>query len=193
MNTIAISRSRFAAERLVLSFVMAGIVALLAQIRIPLPWTPVPITGSTLGAIFAGVLLGDVWGGVSMLLYLTLGAAGLPVFTGFKGGPEVFYGPTAGYLIGYVVTAFAIGHITDNYPKARGFLPLLGIMAAFSALILLLGSAYLGVWLRAVTGREAGFTESFTIGFLPFIPGDIIKSFAAAAVAGLITPKESYK
>ncbi|HOX10281.1 MAG TPA: biotin transporter BioY [Candidatus Omnitrophota bacterium] len=182
-----------AAEKLALSFVMACAIALLAQVRIPLPWTPVPITGSTLGAVFAGVLLGNVWGGVSMLLYLTLGAAGLPVFTGFKGGPEVFMGPTAGYLLGFVITAFAMGYITDNFAKARRFLPMLMIMLAFNALILTLGSLYLGIWMNAATGRAAGVPEALWMGAVPFIPGDVIKSFAAAAIAGLITPKESYK
>ncbi|MFA5334810.1 MAG: biotin transporter BioY [Candidatus Omnitrophota bacterium] len=181
------------AEKLALSLAMAGVIALLAQVRIPLPWTPVPITGSTFGAVFAGVLLGNVWGGISVMIYLTLGAAGLPVFTGFKGGTEVFLGPTAGYLSGFVIVAFLIGHITDNYAKARRFLPMLTLMLASSAVILALGSAYLGVWLHAVTGRAPGVSETLWMGAIPFIPGDVIKSFAAAAIAGLITPKESYK
>jgi biotin transport system substrate-specific component len=182
-----------AAEKLALALMMAGVVALLAQVRIPLPWTPVPITGSTFGAVLAGVLLGNVWGGISMLIYLTLGAAGLPVFTGFKGGTEVFLGPTAGYLFGFVVAAFLIGYITDNYAKARRFLPLLTLMLASNAVILALGSTYLGIWLHAVMGRTPGVSEILWMGAIPFIPGDVIKSFAAAAIAGLITPKESYK
>lgn len=70
---------------------------------------------------------------------------------------------------------------------------MLMLMLASSAVILALGSAYLGVWLHAVTGRAPGVSEILWMGAIPFIPGDVIKSFAAAAIAGLITPKESYK
>ena len=181
------------AEKLTLAFLMAGFMVILAQIRIPLPWTPVPITGSTFGAIFAGVLLGNVWGGISMLIYVALGAAGLPVFTGFKAGAAVLLGPTAGYLLGFVVTAFLIGHITDNYAKARKFLPLFNLMLVSSALILVLGSAYLWIWLSAVKGQGVYLGEVLWMGFIPFIPGDIIKSLIAALIATSIIPKESYK
>ena len=181
------------AEKLTLAFMAAGFMVVLAQIRIVLPWTPVPITGSTFGAIFAGVLLGNVWGGVSILIYLTLGAVGLPVFAGFKGGMAAFFGPTAGYLLGFVITAFFIGYVTDNFTKARKFLPLFNLMLISSAFILALGSAYLGIWLSAVKGQGASIGEILWMGFIPFIPGDIIKSLIAAGIAASITPKESYK
>lgn len=181
------------AEKLTLAFMMVGLMAILAQIRIVLPWTPVPITGSTFGAIFAGVLLGNIWGGVSVLIYITLGAVGAPVFSGFKSGSAVLLGPTAGYLMGFVVTAFLIGYITDNYEKSRKFLPLFSLMLISSAIILALGSAYLGIWVSAVKGQGASLSEILWMGFIPFIPGDIIKSFIAAIIAASITPKESYK
>ncbi|MDD4879482.1 MAG: biotin transporter BioY [Candidatus Omnitrophica bacterium] len=181
------------AEKLTLAFLMVGLMAVLAQVRIPLPWTPVPITGSTFGAIFAGVLLGNAWGGISMLLYIALGTAGLPVFTGFKGGAAVLLGPTAGYLLGFVVTAFLIGYITDNYAKARRFLPLFNILVVSSMIILAFGSVHLWMWLGAVKGQSASLGEVLWMGFIPFIPGDIIKSFIAALIATSITPKESYK
>jgi len=181
------------AEKLTLAFFMVGLMAILAQIRIVLPWTPVPITGSTFGAIFAGVLLGNVWGGISVLIYITLGAIGAPIFAGFKGGAAVLLGPTAGYLIGFVVAAFLIGYITDNYEKSRKFLPLFGLMLISSAIILAMGSAYLSIWVSAVKGQGSSLSEILWMGFIPFIPGDIIKSFIAASIAASITPKESYK
>ena len=181
------------AEKLTLAFLMAGLMVILAQIRIVLPWTPVPITGSTFGAIFAGVLLGNIWGGVSVLIYITLGAVGAPVFAGFKSGTAALLGPTAGYLIGFAVTAFLIGYITDNYEKSRKFLPLFSLMLISSAIILAIGSAYLGIWVSAVKGQGASLSEILWMGFIPFIPGDIIKSFIAAFIAASITPKESYK
>ncbi len=181
------------AKKLALAFLMAAVMVILAQVRIPLPWTPVPITGSTFGAIFAGVLLGNVWGGISMLIYVTLGAAGLPVFTGLKGGAAVLFGPTAGYLIGFVAASFLIGYVTDNYAKARKFLSMFNLMLISSALILALGSAYLWIWLSAVKGQGASLGEVLWMGFIPFIPGDMIKSVIAALIATSIIPKESYK
>ena len=180
-------------KKLVLALSMAGLMAVLAQVRIALPWTPIPITGSTFGAIFAGVLLGNMWGGISVLLYIVLGLAGLPVFTGFKGGTAVLLGPTAGYLLGFAVTAFLIGYITDTYEKSRKFLTLFCLMLASSAIILALGSICLGIWLGAVKGQGVSLGEILWMGFIPFIPGDIIKSFIAALVAVSIIPKESYK
>ena len=181
------------AEKLTLAFLMVGLMAVLAQVRIPLPWTPVPITGSTFAALFAGVLLGNVWGGISMLLYIALGAAGLPIFTGFKGGAAVLLGPTAGYLLGYAAVSFSIGYIMDNYAKARRFLPLFNIMLVSSAVILAFGSAYLAIWLGAVKGQGASLSEVLWMGFIPFIPGDIFKSLVAALIAASIMPKENYK
>jgi len=193
MQAIVFSwRSHLALEKkLALSLAMAFIIALLAQVRIPLPWTPVPITGSTFGVIFAGIILGNIWGGVSRLMYLALGAAGLPVFTGFNSGTGVFFGPTSGYLFGYVLSAFIIGYIVDYHAKARKFLPMLNIMLFCSALILLMGSIYLGIWAAAVTGRPISISEALWMGAVPFVPGDVIKSFIAAGIAGLILPRES--
>ncbi|MFA5094583.1 MAG: biotin transporter BioY [Candidatus Omnitrophota bacterium] len=192
MQAIVFSwRSHLALEKkLALSLAMAFVIALLAQVRIALPWTPVPITGSTFGVILAGVILGNIWGGVSMLIYLALGAAGLPVFTGFNSGTGVFFGPTTGYLFGYVLSAFIIGYAVDCHAKARNFLPMLNIMLFCSALILVMGSIYLSVWAGAVTGRPIGISEALWMGAVPFIPGDVIKSFIAAGIAGFILPKE---
>lgn len=181
------------AEKLGLSFVMAGFVGLLAQVRIPLPWTPVPITGSTFGAIFAGVLLGNIWGGISMLIYILLGILGLPIFSGFKSGVSALIGPTGGYMIGFVLASFFIGYMTDTYPKARKFLPMLGIMLFSSfVLIYLPGLLNLSLWLNAIEGKTVGLSNILWMGAIPFIPGDIIKSVVAALIASSIIPKESY-
>ncbi len=69
---------------------MACITGVLAQIVIPLPWTPVPVTGQTLAVLFAGIVLGRYWGGISMALYLAIGLLGVPWFTGMTGGYSVF-------------------------------------------------------------------------------------------------------
>src|SRR5512143_1882057 len=84
-------------------------VAALAQIRIPLPFTPVPVTGQTLAVLVVGAALGARKGAASLLLYLLAGFAGLPVFSGGSAGGAVILGPTGGYLIGFIVAAYLIG------------------------------------------------------------------------------------
>lgn len=183
-----------AAQKFALALCMAGLMAVLAQVRIPLPWTPVPITGGTFGVVFAGVLLGNIWGGVSMLIYLALGIAGVPVFTGFKSGISALLGPTGGYLIGFALAAFFIGYITDNFPKSRKFFPMLAVMLFSDIfLILLPGAINLDAWLNFVQGKAVSFSQVMWMGAITFIPGDIIKAVIAAAIASSITPKESYR
>src|SRR4030067_2093739 len=88
-------------KKLGMALGMAAIVGILAQVRFPLPWSPVPITGQTFAVLLAGVLLGRWWGGVSMAVYAGLGAAGLPWFQNFSGGLAYMAGPTGGYIIGF--------------------------------------------------------------------------------------------
>ena len=115
-------------KKLGLSVGMACIVGLLAQARIPLPWTPVPITGQTFGVLLAAVPLGTWWGGVSLAIYVGLGIAGVPWFNGLTGGIAAIAGPTGGYLIGFILAALFLGYFVDKYVKARSFYRLLGLM-----------------------------------------------------------------
>jgi len=82
--------------------------ALLAQISIPLPFTPVPITGQTFAVLLTGALLGSRLGVAAMLTYVAEGSAGLPFFAGGAHGPAVLAGPTGGYLVGFVIAAFVV-------------------------------------------------------------------------------------
>jgi biotin transport system substrate-specific component len=85
------------------------LVALMAQVSVPLPFSPVPITGQTFAVLLVGAALGAKRGSASLLLYLLEGAAGLPVFAGGGAGPATFLGPTGGYLIGFVAAAWLVG------------------------------------------------------------------------------------
>jgi len=89
-------------KKLALALGVACLIGLAAQVRILLPWSPVPITGQTFAVLVAGVILGRWWGGISLALYAGLGAAGLPWFTGWSGGLGYLAGPTGGYIIGLV-------------------------------------------------------------------------------------------
>ena len=145
----------------------SAIVGLTAQITIPLPFTPVPITGQTLGVLLTGAVLGSVRAPLSLLSYLGIGALGVPVFAR-TGGPA-----TWGYLVGFVFAAFVVGWLAE-----RGWDRTIGR----SLLAMLIGNIVLYVpglfWLATFVGAD----KAIPLGLLPFIPGDIIKLLLAAAV-----------
>lgn len=175
--------------KLVLALSIAGLTGLLAQVRFPIPWSPVPVTGQTFAVLLAGVLLGRWWGGVSMTIYAGLGFAGLPWFSGWSSG----LGATGGYIIGFILAALFLGYFTDKYIRARGFLSMLGLMLlANFVLIYIPGLIWLGLWLNMVSGTPATVATVVTMGAIPFIAGDIIKAILAAATAKGITPKSAY-
>jgi biotin transport system substrate-specific component len=151
-------------------------VAALAQVAIPLPWTPVPITGQTLGVLLVGAALGAKRGGAALLLYLAEGAAGLPFFAGGVGGAQVFLGPTGGYLIGFPLAAAAVGWLAergwDRHVGSTALAMLIGTAIPFAT-----GAAWLGVFV--------GFDRAVALGVVPFLPGAVIKIGVAAAALPL--------
>lgn len=155
----------------------SGIVALSAQVAIPLPFTPVPITGQTFGVLFTGAVLGSRKGALALLLYLLEGAAGLPVFApgGAIGWPRLL-GPTAGYLWAYPFAAGMVGWLAERGWDRR--LPR-------SAVAMLLGNliiwAFGVAWLTRFVG---GPGNALLTGLLPFLPGDLLK----IALAALLLP-----
>jgi biotin transport system substrate-specific component len=180
-------------KKLALATGAACLVGLLAQLRIPLPWSPVPVTGQTFAVLLAGVLLGRWWGGISLALYAGLGVAGVPWFTGWGGGLAHLAGPTGGYIIGFILASLFLGYFTDKYIRSRGFFCMLGLML-FANFILIYGPGLLqlGLWLSFIKGSPATFTSLLAMGALPFIAGDITKAVIAAAIARGVTPKQAY-
>lgn len=177
-------------NKLALAIGIAGLTGLLAQTRIPLPWSPVPVTGQTFAVLLAGVLLGRWWGGISLAIYAGLGAAGVPWFSGWSGGVGYLAGPTGGYIIGFILAALFIGHFVDTYVRSRSFPSMLALMLfANFVLIYVPGLLQLGLWLKSVGGGSVTFTTLLGMGAIPFIPGDITKAVMAAAIARGITPK----
>ncbi len=180
-------------KKVALAFGVAALTGLLAQARVPLPWSPVPLTGQTFGALLAGVLLGTWWGGVSMALYAGLGAAGMPWFQGWSGGFAYLTGPTGGYIVGFILAALFLGYFTDKFIRARSFTVMLGLML-FASFVLIYGPGLLqlNLWLANVKGEPATFSQLLTMGAIPFIAGDATKAVIAALVARGITPKAAY-
>lgn len=158
------------------TLIVAGslVVAACAQAVIPLPFTPVPITGQTFGVLLTGMLLGPRRGAASLLLYLLEGAVGLPVFAGGAGGIARLLGPTAGYLWSYPFAAFLMGSLVergwDRSPARTALAMLLG-----GFVILATGT----LWLGCILGD---LRPAFLQGCLPFLPGDFVKAVLAAAL-----------
>jgi len=180
-------------NKIALAFGMAAVTGLTAQIKVPLPWTPVPITAQTFVVLIAAVFLGKWWGGVSQLIYIGMGAIGIPWFAGWSGGYSVLTGPTGGYLCGFVLATLFIGHLTDKYIKARNFFPILGLMFfANFVLIHIPGLLQLSLYFYLVKGTVPSFWKLLWMGSIPFIAGDITKIVAAAVLAKGITPKKAF-
>ncbi len=173
-------------KKLALAVGFAMLLAFAAQVRVPLPWTPVPVTGQTFVVLLAGVLLGRNWGGFSVGLYAGAGALGAPVFAGLAGGLAVLTGPTGGYIAGFVVAAMFVGYAVRAFSVVRGVVGLAVLMLAANFLIIHgMGLLYLGY----LTG--AGLPELLWMGTIPFIAGDVTKALAAAVVASALLPRDS--
>jgi biotin transport system substrate-specific component len=132
-----------------LALILAGslLVALAARISIPLPFTPVPITGQTLAVLLVGAALGSRLGFLSLLAYLAEGAMGLPVFAGGTGGLAKILGPTGGFLLAFPLAAGLVGLLVERFGLDRSFLGTLLAMLAGNALLYLVGLPWLAAWL----------------------------------------------
>jgi len=155
-----------------LAVLFALFTALMAQLVIPLPFTPVPITGQTFAVLLTGALLGSRLGAVSMVLYVTLGAVGLPFYAGGAHGMQVVFGATGGYLLGFIVADFVVGRLAE-LRWDRSLQRSLPAMAAGQAVIYALGLIGLGLALH----WPANLLQ---LGLTPFLIGDAIKLVAAA-------------
>lgn len=187
------SRELSLTNKVILALSMACITGFCAQIVIPLPWTPVPVTGQTFAVLMAGVVLGRYWGGMSQVMYVAIGLAGIPWFAGMTGGYNIIFGATAGYLIGFILAALFLGHFTDKYIKTRSFTPMLGLMLlANFTIIYIPGLIGLGAFLYFVKGSMPSIWTLLVMGLLPFVTGDLVKIAGAAGLTKAITPKEPY-
>lgn len=183
-------QSASTATKILLSFMMACFTGIMAQIIIPLPWTPVPITAQTFAVLCSGLFLGKKYGCLSQILYIVLGIAFIPWFGGMTGGLDVFLGSTGGFLIGFVIASYFIGAITEKYAKARNFTRMaLVIGIANFGLIYIPGLAGLALFLSS-QGMTFGIVDLLMMGLIPFIVGDIVKILAAAGVSKVFLPKE---
>lgn len=147
--------------------------ALLSQVRIMLPFTPVPVTLQTLAVLLVALSFGSLRGGITVASYIVGGAIGIPVFAGGACGWKHLLGPTGGYLVGFFFAALFVGYLAGiGWSKSfwRSF-----VAALIGTLIIYIFGA---LWLSLFVG----FSKAIMLGILPFIPGDLLKALVVALV-----------
>jgi len=151
----------------------SALIAIAAQVAIPLPFTPVPLTLQPLAVIFIGVALGSTRGAAAAALYLLEGFSGLPVFAEGHGGPLWLIGATAGFLYSYPFAAWVAGFVSE-----RGWGS--SLLRAVTGMLLALGVIYLGGWSWLAMMTDA--RTAFALGVAPFVLADIVKVAIGAAL-----------
>jgi biotin transport system substrate-specific component len=159
------------------ALVVAGalLIYLTARVAIPVPGSPVPITGQTFGVLLVGGALGFRRGLIGVALYVLLGVIGLPFFAEGRGGLSVIWGATGGYLVGFVIAGALVGRLAElGWDRKIG--GALGAMLLGSAVIYAIGLPWLGI----VVGMSPA--ETIAQGFTPFLFGDALKLILAAVL-----------
>jgi biotin transport system substrate-specific component len=170
------TNQRLKLRMMIVTALFAAIIGVLAQLTIPLPL--VPITGQTLAIGLAATILGSRYGTLSVILYIMIGAAGVPVFAEFSGGIAKLIGPTGGYLIGFIPSAF----ITGWFMEKTSF-NLKNAMIA-NSIGMLLTLALGTTWLKIAA--DLTWTAALAGGFTPFIIVGLIKAALASWIGVLV-------
>lgn len=157
---------------------VTAITCILAPFSVPIPISPVPISLTNLVLLISVYVLGWKDATVSFLIYLLIGAAGLPVFSGFAGGLGKIAGPTGGYLVGFIFMTIIAGLFVGHFPDRRSLI-VIG-MALSTAVTYLFGTAWLAFQM------EIPFTAALSIGVLPYLPGDTAKIILAVVTGPIL-------
>jgi biotin transport system substrate-specific component len=160
-------------QKVVLAVLFSGLIGLSARLVIPLPLTPVPITGQTFAVLLTGALLGSRVGVLAVLFYLAEGCLGLPVFSAGARGLVHLAGPTGGYLMGFILAAYVVGRLAERGWDRR-YSSALAMMLVGELVILALGVVVLARFIPA--------DHVLMAGVWPFLPGDVLKAMLAAAL-----------
>ena len=147
-----------------------------AYVRIPLFFTPVPITLQTFFVLLSGAMLGRRLGPASQAVYISLGVFGLPVFQGYGCGMAHIFGPTGGYLLGFIPASYIVGYLAKDINAEKGISRIFLAMITGLIVIYLLGV----IWLKFFLG--AGLPASLILGLYPFMPGEVLKVIAATYI-----------
>ncbi len=152
-----------------------------AQVSFTLGFTPVPLTGQTFAVLLAGGTLGSQLGASSQLLYVAMGAIGLPFYSDGEGGWEAATGSTAGYLVGFIVAAYAVGWLAERGQDRQLSTSITSFLAG-SVIIYTLGAGWLAYDLGIPLTADVGEASAIAYGVAPFVVGDILKALLAGAL-----------
>lgn len=170
-NTATKAGTHLSIKQLSLAGLMAAIICILAPFALPIPVSPVQISLGTLAIYFVLTVLGLKLGTISVVVYILLGLAGLPVFAGFTGGAGRLLGPSGGFILGYIFMALICGFFIDKWSNSI-FFSFLGFLLG-TAVLYLFGSLWL-IYQTSVT-----LSQAILAYVVPYIPGDLIKLILA--------------
>lgn len=173
-GAVAVDNQKIKTKQMVLIALMTAVTCVLGPLSIPLPFSPVPISLTNFAIFLAIFVLGMKNGTISFIIYLLLGAVGVPVFSSFRGGLQVLAGPTGGYLIGFIFLALIMGFALDHFD--RKLVPTIIGMIIGMAVCYAFGT----VWLAKLLSLS--FKEGLMMGVIPYLPGDAAKIIIAAIV-----------
>ena len=173
-GTVAVDNQKIRTKQMVLIALMTAVTCVLGPLSIPLPFSPVPISLTNFAIFLAIFVLGMKNGTISFIIYLLLGAIGVPVFSAFRGGLQVLAGPTGGYLIGFIFLALIMGFALDHFD--RKLVPTIIGMIIGMAVCYAFGT----VWLAKLLSLS--FKEGLMMGVIPYLAGDAAKIIIAAIV-----------
>jgi len=156
---------------------MSAVILVMAQITIPLPFTPVPMSLASLAVILAGTILGPTDGTIAVVIYILLGIVGLPAFAGFTRGFTTLLGPTGGFIMGYPILAFLAGYLSSLFKKK---------IKLFTTYMLAVSIATIPFYTLGCMWylfySKTTVAVSITVSIVPFIPSDIIKNILASII-----------
>lgn len=161
-------------KTIVICAIFAAILCVFSVMTIPIG--PVPISMGIFGVMLTAVMLGIKKGTISVVVYILLGAVGLPIFSGFKGGFQVLIGATGGYIWSYILVALLIGLITLKLPKNKWLAMLQILIACLLGIVV----CYAAGTIQFMAVQDAELAYAVSVCVLPFIPFDIIKALVAA-------------
>lgn len=167
-------KNALSTKQMALIGVMTAVTCILGPIAIPLPISPVPISFTNLAIYLTVYVLGMKAGTISYLVYLLVGFAGLPVFSGFTGGVGKLAGPTGGYLVGFIFMAVIAGWMIDHF-QGKYMIHVLGMVIG-TMVCYVFGT----IWLAGQLGIS--FTAGLGVGVIPYLPGDTAKIILAVLV-----------
>ena len=168
--------NRISTSTMTMVALMAAVLCVLAPFSIPIG--PVPVSLATFGLYVAVIVLGMKKATVVCLMYLLIGFVGLPVFSGFSGGPVKLLGPTGGYLLGYILLTVVAGYFVDKFPGKRGMC-VLGL-ALGTAACYVVGTTWMAVQM------ELTFVTALLVGVVPFLIGDVVKIVVSVWIGNTI-------